>query len=110
MRPKPPVGITPVSSVKPVKPGKGGGRPTKPIGRPTKPIEDIRPPTKPIPMKEPVMDAGYRPDIEGMKKGVAASRKKMMGMTKGGMTKKGYSKGGMANCGASMKPAQGRGK
>ena len=37
------------------------------------------------------------------------------GMTKkamayGGMTKKGMAKGGMANCGASMKPAQGKGK
>jgi hypothetical protein len=31
-------------------------------------------------------------------------------MAKGGMTKKGYNKGGMANCGASMKPAQGKGK
>ena len=104
--PKPPVGIMPVSPAKPVKPGKPG----RGDGRPTKPIEGIRPPTKPIPMKEPVMDAGYRPDIEGMKKGVAASRKKMMGMTKGGMTKKGYNTGGMANCGASMKPAQGKGK
>jgi hypothetical protein len=103
MRPKPPVGIMPVSPVKPVKPGKGGGRPTKPvINRPTKP--------QPDPVKEPVMDAGYRPDIEGMKKGVAASRKKMMGMAYGGMTKKGMAKGGMANCGASMKPAQGKGK
>jgi hypothetical protein len=27
-----------------------------------------------------------------------------------GMTKKGMAKGGMANCGASMKPAQGKGK
>jgi hypothetical protein len=32
------------------------------------------------------------------------------GMAMGGMTKKGYNKGGMANCGASMKPAQGKGK
>jgi hypothetical protein len=31
-------------------------------------------------------------------------------MAKGGMTKKGMAKGGMANCGASMKPAQGKGK
>jgi hypothetical protein len=30
------------------------------------------------------------------------------GMAMGGMTKKGYNKGGMANCGASMKPAQGK--
>jgi hypothetical protein len=56
------------------------------------------------------MDIGYRPDIEGMKKGIAASKKKMMGMAYGGMTKKGMAKGGMANCGASMKPAQGKGK
>jgi hypothetical protein len=32
------------------------------------------------------------------------------GMAMGGMAKKGYAKGGMANCGASMKPAQGKGK
>jgi hypothetical protein len=101
MRPKPPVGIMPVSPVKPVKPGKGGGRPTKPIGKP---------PTKPVLYKEPVMDVGYRPDIEGMKKGIATSKKRMMGMAYGGMTKKGMAKGGMANCGASMKPAQGKGK
>jgi hypothetical protein len=31
-------------------------------------------------------------------------------MAKGGMTKKGMNMGGMANCGASMKPAQGKGK
>jgi hypothetical protein len=101
MRPKPPVGIMPVTPV--TKPGKGGGRPTKPvINRPSKP--------KPNPVKEPVMDRGYRPDIEGMKKAEAASKKKMMGMAYGGMTKKGMAKGGMANCGASMKPAQGKGK
>jgi hypothetical protein len=35
---------------------------------------------------------------------------KMAGMAYGGMTKKGYNTGGMANCGASMKPAQGKGK
>jgi hypothetical protein len=35
---------------------------------------------------------------------------KMAGMAYGGMTKKGMAKGGMANCGASMKPAQGKGK
>jgi hypothetical protein len=56
------------------------------------------------------MDVGYRPDIEGMKKGIATSKKRMMGMAYGGMTKKGMAKGGMANCGASMKPAQGKGK
>lgn len=32
------------------------------------------------------------------------------GMAYGGMAKKGMNKGGMANCGASMKPAQGKGK
>jgi hypothetical protein len=32
------------------------------------------------------------------------------GMAYGGMTKKGMNKGGMANCGASMKPTQGKGK
>jgi hypothetical protein len=32
------------------------------------------------------------------------------GVAYGGMTKKGMAKGGMANCGASMKPAQGKGK
>jgi hypothetical protein len=32
------------------------------------------------------------------------------GMAYGGMTKKGMAEGGMANCGASMKPAQGKGK
>jgi hypothetical protein len=36
--------------------------------------------------------------------------KPLKGMAMGGMTKKGYNKGGMANCGASMKPAQGKGK
>jgi hypothetical protein len=70
--------------------------------RPTKP--------QPDPVKEPVMDIGYRPDFKGMKEKAAASKKKMMGMAMGGMAKKGYNKGGMANCGASMKPAQGKGK
>jgi hypothetical protein len=42
----------------------------------------------------------------GMSKGGATKK----GMAYGGMAKKGYNKGGMANCGASMKPAQGKGK
>lgn len=78
--PKPPVGIMPVSPVKPVKPGKGGGRPAPKPGKGT------------------------------MGDGVGGYNRPKMGMAKGGMTKKGYAKGGMANCGASMKPAQGKGK
>lgn len=42
----------------------------------------------------------------GMSKGGATKK----GMAYGGMAKKGMNKGGMANCGASMKPAQGKGK
>ena len=41
-----------------------------------------------------------------MAKGGAAKK----GMAYGGMAKKGMNKGGMANCGASMKPTQGKGK
>jgi hypothetical protein len=44
------------------------------------------------------------------KSGTPGSGMPKKGMAKGGMTKKGMAKGGMANCGASMKPAQGKGK
>jgi hypothetical protein len=90
--------IKPPAGISPVKPRKG--KPTPKLGIPGKPKVGT--------VKEPVMDVGYRPDIEGMKKGIATSKKKMMGMAYGGMTKKGMNKGGMANCGASMKPAQGK--
>jgi hypothetical protein len=72
----------------------------KPAGtvRDSRPIKPVKPgkgtPDKPSPKgKTPLSGMG-----------------KMMGMAYGGMTKKGYNKGGMANCGASMKPAQGKGK
>jgi hypothetical protein len=115
--PKPAGTVKDSRPIKPVKPRKG--KPTPKLGIPGKPkvgadgvtrYDGVKP-TKPQPdpVKGPVMDIGYRPDMEGMKKGIATSKKRM-GMAYGGMTKKGMAKGGMANCGASMKPAQGKGK
>ena len=46
----------------------------------------------------------------GPQKGMAKGGMTKKGMAYGGMTKKGMAEGGMANCGASMKPAQGKGK
>ena len=40
----------------------------------------------------------------------AAPKAQRNPFSRSGMAKKGMNKGGMANCGASMKPAQGRGK
>lgn len=57
----------------------------------------------PIPPKK----GGVRPvsPVKPVKGGVRPKD-----MAYGGMTKKGMNKGGMANCGASMKPAQGKSK
>ena len=46
----------------------------------------------------------------GKKAAMAKGGATKKGMAYGGMTKKGMAKGGMANCGASMKPTQGKGK
>lgn len=46
----------------------------------------------------------------GKKTAMAKGGATKKGMAYGGMTKKGMNKGGMSNCGASMKPAQGKGK
>ena len=76
------------------------------------------PPAAPRKPKNP-MTAGIKPVKPGKGTPVKPSPKgktplsgmgKMAGMAYGGMTKKGMAKGGMANCGASMKPAQGKGK
>ena len=53
---------------------------------------------------------GKSGDGKEMKKGMAKGGAAKKAMAYGGMTKKGMAKGGMANCGASMKPAQGKGK
>jgi hypothetical protein len=59
-----------------------------------------------VPKGGPKATGTVRP-IKPVKPGKPNPKK---GMAMGGMTKKGYNKGGMANCGASMKPAQGKGK
>ncbi len=80
-------GIKPVTPVtKPGTPGRGRGGMTPPPGMMYGPNDTL------IPMPKP------------------GKGKPKKGMAMGGMTKKGYNKGGMANCGASMKPAQGKGK
>lgn len=104
----------------PIPPKKGGVRPVSPVKpgvRPKKPIKPVMPgrPTNPGPGVTGVMP---KPTPEDMK-ALAESREKLKGavsrpkgMAYGGMAKKGYVKGGVvkANCGASMKPAQGKGK
>lgn len=77
----------PMPPAAPSKPKGPRGTPVKP-GKGT-PVKPSRPPKG----KTPLSGMG-----------------KMAGMAYGGMTKKGYNTGGMANCGASMKPAQGKGK
>jgi hypothetical protein len=59
----------------------------------------------------PVRPSGPKPVVPGKpKSGTPGSGMPKKGVAYGGMTKKGMAKGGMANCGASMKPAQGKGK
>jgi hypothetical protein len=55
------------------------------------------------------MNKKMNPGMAALKKEAPAVAAKM-GYKYGGMTKKksGYNKGGMANCGASMKPTQGK--
>ena len=67
----------------PIPPKKGGVRPVSPVKPGVRPVSPVKP-----------VKGGVRPKD----------------MAYGGMTKKGMNKGGMANCGASMKPAQGKGK
>jgi len=74
--------------------------PSKPKGPMTAGIKPVKP-GKGTPVKPSRPPKGKTP-LSGMGK--------MAGMAYGGMTKKGYNTGGMANCGASMKPAQGKGK
>jgi hypothetical protein len=61
-------------------------------------------------MKKGMTKGGMPMVNKGGKKVPAFAADGIGKMAKGGMTKKGYNKGGMANCGASMKPAQGKGK
>jgi hypothetical protein len=59
----------------------------------------------------PVRPSGPKPVNPGKPKFVMPGKPRpQKNMAMGGMTKKGMAKGGMANCGASMKPAQGKGK
>lgn len=106
----------------PPKPGPGSTAPREPAfmsggPRPKKPIKPVMPgkPTNPGPGVTGVMP---KPTPEDMK-ALAESREKLKGavsrpkgMAYGGMAKKGYVKGGVvkANCGASMKPTQNKGK
>lgn len=61
--------------------------------------------------KKAAMAKGGMPMVEKDGKKVPSFAADGIGkMAKGGMVKKGMAKGGMANCGASMKPAQGKGK
>lgn len=105
-RPVPPKGMMygPNDALMPIPPKKGGVRPVMP-GKPT----TIRP---------GVTGVMPKPTPEDMK-ALAASREKLKGavsrpkgMAYGGMAKKGYVAGGVvkANCGASMKPTQNKGK
>ena len=104
----------------PPKPGPGSTAPREPAfmsggPRPKKPIKPVMP-GKPTSIRPGVTGVMPKPTPEDMK-ALAASREKLKGavsrpkgMAYGGMVKKGMNMGGMANCGASMKPAQGKGK
>jgi hypothetical protein len=96
-------GIKPVTPV--TKPGKGrpNPKPVKP-GKPKPGTPGVRVfDDSGMGIKNP---SGYTNPVPTTDK----TGKPLKGMAYGGMTKKGMNTGGMANCGASMKPAQGKGK
>lgn len=99
--PKPKGSIGPkVTPAKPVAPVGGGLKPAQWAATQEKAFLNVMKNGNLTPEQKTQAQADYKAQFGSLPKG----------MTKGGMVKKGMAKGGMANCGASMKPAQGKGK